>query len=160
MFKHLDLIWTADNIAFVHFFNFAGLRGYWYYCNSTMVAWMQPRKIPILVSTFLMLKFCQHSRRHKMMLLILAVEKNTVADPYMENNINSTLYSAKRQIRRIYLETILVHTIREGSRYQIGCIFWKNPSGLWPPPLIFGKWCCKFFIMDMVAYMQGGMRAR
>ena len=46
-----------------------------------------------------------------MMLLILAVEKNTVADPYMENNINSTLYSAKRQIQRIYLETILVHTI-------------------------------------------------
>ena len=29
-----------------------------------------------------------------------------------------------------------------------------------PPPLIFGKLCCKFFIMDMVAYMQGCMRAR
>ena len=29
-----------------------------------------------------------------------------------------------------------------------------------PPHLIFGKLCCKFFIMDMVAYMQGGMRAR
>ena len=29
-----------------------------------------------------------------------------------------------------------------------------------PPPLIFGKLYCKFFIMDMVAYLQGGMRAR
>ena len=28
------------------------------------------------------------------------------------------------------------------------------------PSLIFGKLCCKCFIMDMVAYMQGGMRAR
>ena len=27
-------------------------------------------------------------------------------------------------------------------------------------PLIFGKLCCNFFIMDMVAYMQGGMKAR
>ena len=26
-----------------------------------------------------------------------------------------------------------------------------------PPPLIFGKLCCKFFIMDMVAFMQGGI---
>ena len=29
-----------------------------------------------------------------------------------------------------------------------------------PPPLIFGKLYCKFFITDMVAYMQGGMMAR
>ena len=28
------------------------------------------------------------------------------------------------------------------------------------PPLIFGKLYCKFFVMDMIAYMQGGMRAR
>ena len=26
-----------------------------------------------------------------------------------------------------------------------------------PPPLIFGKLCCKFVIMDMVACMQGGV---
>ena len=25
------------------------------------------------------------------------------------------------------------------------------------PPLIFGKLCCNFFIMDMVALMQGGI---
>ena len=36
----------------------------------------------------------------------------------------------------------------------------KFQSTFDPPPLIFGKLCCKFFIMDMVAYMQGGMRAR
>ena len=34
----------------------------------------------------------------------------------------------------------------------------KRP--LTPPPLILGKSYCTFFIMDMVAYMQGGMRAR
>ena len=38
--------------------------------------------------------------------------------------------------------------------------FWKNSKRPLTPPLIFGKLCCKFFIMDMVAYMQGGMRAR
>ena len=26
-----------------------------------------------------------------------------------------------------------------------------------PPPLIFGKLYCKLFIMDMVAFMQGGI---
>ena len=39
-------------------------------------------------------------------------------------------------------------------------IFWKNSKQPLTPPLIFGKLCCKFFIMDMVAYLQGGMRAR
>ena len=29
-----------------------------------------------------------------------------------------------------------------------------------PRPLIFGKSCWNLFIMDMVAYMQGGKRAR
>ena len=48
---------------------------------------------------------------------------------------------------------------REGSRYQIGWIFGKNPNRLRPPPPIFGKLWCKFFIIDVVAYMQGGMRA-
>ena len=26
-----------------------------------------------------------------------------------------------------------------------------------PPPLIFGKLCCNFFTMDLVAFMQGGI---
>ena len=46
------------------------------------------------------------------------------------------------------------------SGYQKGWIFGKFTNGLWLPPLIFGKLCCKYFIMDMVAYMQGSMRAR
>ena len=46
-----------------------------------------------------------------------------------------------------------------GSRYHIGWIFGKIPNGLWPP-LIFGKLCCKSFIVDMLAYMQVGMGAR
>ena len=33
--------------------------------------------------------------------------------------------------------------------------FRKNSKRPLTPPLIFGKFCCKFFIMDMVAYMQG-----
>ena len=36
--------------------------------------------------------------------------------------------------------------------------FWKNSKRpLAPPPLIFGKLCCKFSLMDMVAFMQGGI---
>ena len=39
--------------------------------------------------------------------------------------------------------------------------FWNDSKRpLTPPPLIFRKSCCKFLIMDMVAYMQGGMKAR
>ena len=37
--------------------------------------------------------------------------------------------------------------------------FRENPNGLRPPPLIFGKLCCKLFMIDMAAYMQGGMMA-
>ena len=33
----------------------------------------------------------------------------------------------------------------------------KFQTALDPPPLIFGKLCCNFFIMDMVAFMQGGI---
>ena len=47
--------------------------------------------------------------------------------------------------------------LREGSGYQIRWFFGKIPNGLWPPPLIFGKLYCKFFIMNMVAFMQGGI---
>ena len=34
--------------------------------------------------------------------------------------------------------------LRDGWRYQKGWIFGKVPNGLWPPPLIFGKWFCNF----------------
>ena len=37
--------------------------------------------------------------------------------------------------------------------------FWKNSKRPLTPPS-FSKLYCKFFIMDMVAYLQGGMRAR
>ena len=36
--------------------------------------------------------------------------------------------------------------LRDGWRLQNGWIFGKVPNGLWPPPLIFGKSCCGFFI--------------
>ena len=51
----------------------------------------------------------------------------------------------------------LIGRFREGWRNQIRWIFGKIPNGLWPPPLIFGKLYCKFFIMDIVAFMQGGI---
>ena len=41
---------------------------------------------------------------------------------------------------------------------RIGGIFGKNPKTAFDPPsLIFGNLCCKFFIMDIVAFMQGGI---
>ena len=52
-----------------------------------------------------------------------------------------------------------VPSLWEGWLRQIGWIFGKIPNGL-RPLLILGKLCCKFFIMDMVKYMQGGTRAR
>ena len=52
----------------------------------------------------------------------------------------------------------LLQPLWEGSRYQIGWIFLKNSKRhLTPRPLIFGKLYCKFFIMNMVAFMQGGI---
>ena len=33
-------------------------------------------------------------------------------------------------------------------------IFWKNSKRPLTTPLIFGKLCCNFFIMDMVAFCQ------
>ena len=54
-------------------------------------------------------------------------------------------------------DNILQVSIRERSRYQIGWFFEeKNLNSFWPPPpLNFGKLCCNFFMMDMVAFMQG-----
>ena len=52
----------------------------------------------------------------------------------------------------------LLQPLWEGSRYQIGWIFLKNSKRhLTPRPLIFGKLYCNFFIMNMVAFMQGGI---
>ena len=37
-------------------------------------------------------------------------------------------------------------------------IFWKKSQNCFDPPsLIFGNLCCEFFIMDIVAFMQGGI---
>ena len=47
---------------------------------------------------------------------------------------------------------ILLVKLREGSRYQIGKNS-KRPSAS-IPPLIFGKLCCKFFLIDVVAYIR------
>ena len=55
--------------------------------------------------------------------------------------------------------TLLTRTLWEGFRYQIRWIFGKIPNGLWPPPSFLENHVAIFFIMDMVAYMQGGMRA-
>ena len=49
---------------------------------------------------------------------------------------------------------------REGWLYQIGLILGKIPNGLRPPPPHFWKIMLQFFMMTMVAYMQGGMMAR
>ena len=35
--------------------------------------------------------------------------------------------------------------------------FRENSNTAFDPPLVLGKLCCKFFMMVMVAYMQGGM---
>ena len=35
--------------------------------------------------------------------------------------------------------------------------FLENLQTAFDPALIFGISCCKFFIMDMVAFMQGGI---
>ena len=47
--------------------------------------------------------------------------------------------------------------LREGSRYQMGWIFGKIPNSLWPPPPHFWKIILPIFVMDMVAFMQGGI---
>ena len=38
--------------------------------------------------------------------------------------------------------------------------FSEVPNGLCPPPSFLENYVAIFFMMDMVAYMQGGMRAR
>ena len=45
--------------------------------------------------------------------------------------------------------------LRKGFGYQIGWFFGKIPNILWPPPSFFENYIA-FFIMDMVAFMQGG----
>ena len=43
------------------------------------------------------------------------------------------------------LSNLALPPLREACTYQNGWIFGKVPNGLWPPPLIFGKSCCRFF---------------
>ena len=46
------------------------------------------------------------------------------------------------------LETLFYRNsviLREAYPFQNGWIFEKVPNGRWPPPLIFGKSCCRFF---------------
>ena len=54
----------------------------------------------------------------------------------------------------LFFESFRTTTIRERFGYQIGRIFGKILNGLRPPPLIFGKLCCKFLMRDMVVYMM------
>ena len=57
------------------------------------------------------------------------------------------------------MPSVMSKAFRRGSRYQIGWIFGRNPNGLWPPPPSFlENYVAIFFIMNMVAHMQGGMR--
>ena len=66
----------------------------------------------------------------------------------------------RRGVHKV-LKPLLMTSLRDGYRYQIGWSFGKKFQTAFDPiPLIFGKLCCKVFIKDMVAYMQGGMRAR
>ena len=55
-----------------------------------------------------------------------------------------------------FLSNFLCHKGRVRLPNQMN----KNSKGPLTPPLIFGKLCCKFFMTDMVAYMQGGMMTR
>ena len=45
-------------------------------------------------------------------------------------------------------------------KYTIYWINFRKNSKRPSTPLIFGKLCCNFLIMDMAQYMQGGTRAR
>ena len=66
--------------------------------------------------------------------------------------LNRAEYGSQRsdQPENVNFEPI-IRGLRKGSRYQIGWFFGKIRNGLWPPPLFFGKSCCKLFIFDMVA---------
>ena len=54
----------------------------------------------------------------------------------------------------------LIHFFCHKGRVRLPNQMNKNSKGPLTPPLIFGKLCCKFFMTDMVAYMQGGMMTR
>ena len=61
--------------------------------------------------------------------------------------------------REKYFETLLIY-LGTGQATIADEISEKFQTAFDPPPPIFGKLCCKFFIMDMVEYIQGGTRAR
>ena len=53
-----------------------------------------------------------------------------------------------------------IYLLEKGPATKSDAFSEKFQTALNPPPLIFGKLCCKFFMTDMVAYMRGGMMAR
>jgi len=58
------------------------------------------------------------------------------------------------------IEYVLLR-IREEFSYQIGWIFGRRKTnGLWPFPPHFRKVILQFFLIDMVAYVQGAVMAR
>ena len=63
--------------------------------------------------------------------------------------------------KKFYIESMrscFVHASLKGRvRLPNQMNFRKNSKRPSTPPLIFGKLCCKFFIMDMVAFMRGGI---
>ena len=65
----------------------------------------------------------------------------------------------RTRVRSLF--TLVTNSLGEGSHYQIGWTFGRIPNDLWPPhPPHFWKIMLQIFIVDMVAYMQGGMWAR
>ena len=55
----------------------------------------------------------------------------------------------------------LTHELGKGRATKSDDFSEKFPTAIdSPPPLIFRKLNCNFFVMDMVEYMQVGMRAR
>ena len=63
--------------------------------------------------------------------------------PDQENNNIVDLHPSKTKPQKNITWT--PPHLREADPFQNGWIFGKVPNGLWPPPLTFGKLCCKFF---------------
>ena len=55
-----------------------------------------------------------------------------------------------------FLRTYIISSLRVAIPNRMN--FWKNSKGpLTRPLLIFGKLCCNFYIMDIVAFLQGSI---
>ena len=55
--------------------------------------------------------------------------------------------------------SIDVSCLRKGPATKSDEFLEKFQTAIDPHPFIFGKLCCKLFIMDMVAYMRGDIMA-